>query len=89
MQGVRWDVGMASATPGRGGARVCGHRAHRSAGSARGMRCTQAAPPCPPCLQVNEYPGQRTFKAIGTGDQDFVVRLSSAPLKPLAAARLT
>jgi putative lipoic acid-binding regulatory protein len=27
-------------------------------------------------LQVNEYPGQRTFKAIGTGDQDFVAAMT-------------
>ncbi|EFN55739.1 hypothetical protein CHLNCDRAFT_134074 [Chlorella variabilis] len=28
-------------------------------------------------LQVNEYPGQRTFKAIGTGNQDFVVAMTA------------
>ncbi|KAL4436759.1 hypothetical protein ABPG75_003898 [Micractinium tetrahymenae] len=28
-------------------------------------------------MQVNEYPGQRTFKAIGTGDQDFVVAMTA------------
>ncbi|PSC70289.1 alpha-acetolactate decarboxylase [Micractinium conductrix] len=28
-------------------------------------------------LQVNEYPGQRTFKAIGTGDQDFVAAMTA------------
>ncbi|KAL4423278.1 hypothetical protein ABPG77_004547 [Micractinium sp. CCAP 211/92] len=28
-------------------------------------------------MQVNEYPGQRTFKAIGTGDQDFVLAMTA------------
>ncbi|KAI7843124.1 hypothetical protein COHA_003295 [Chlorella ohadii] len=28
-------------------------------------------------MQVNEYPGQRTFKAIGTGDQDFVAAMTN------------
>jgi putative lipoic acid-binding regulatory protein len=32
----------------------------------------------PAChTQVNEYPGQRTFKAIGTGDQAFVVAMTA------------
>lgn len=35
-----------------------------------------ATHPPAPC-QVNEYPGQRTFKAIGTGDQDFVAAMTA------------
>ena len=35
-----------------------------------------ARPPAPP-PQVNEYPGQRTFKAIGTGDQAFVAAMTA------------
>jgi putative lipoic acid-binding regulatory protein len=27
-------------------------------------------------MQVNEYPGQRTFKAIGAGGDDFVVSMT-------------
>ena len=29
------------------------------------------------CEQVNEYPGQRVFKAIGMGGDDFVVSMTS------------
>lgn len=48
-------------------------------------RCAQYSLVNPPRPQVNEYPGQRTFKAIGTGDQDFVVRAGAHPSCSCAA----
>ena len=59
----------------RSGGTAAGHPVVTRLAHARTPPLPLTPSPATSACQVNEYPGQRTFKAIGSGGDDFVVSM--------------